>query len=125
MYVTSVPERTTSLSASSASRVESVDLVRGIVVILMALDHVRGYFNFLYARFDPMDVAQTTPAYVLTRWVTHFCAPTFVFLAGTGAFLAGRRGKSKPQLSWFLLTRGLWLVVLEVTVVHASWTFNW
>jgi uncharacterized membrane protein len=114
-----------SLSASGSSRLDSVDLVRGLAIVLMTLDHVRGYFNFHYARFDPLDLAQTTPAYFLTRWVTHFCAPAFIFLAGTGAFLAGSRGKSKVQLSMFLLTRGLWLVVLEVTVVYLSWTFNW
>jgi uncharacterized membrane protein len=114
--------------AKSASRLDSIDLVRGIVMALMALDHVRDYMSSAALgpnRFDPMDASQTTPAYFFTRWVTHFCAPTFVFLAGTGAFLAGSRGKTKGQLSWFLLSRGLWLALLEVTYVHYCWSFDW
>src|SRR5262249_56715871 len=115
----------TSLPAPGASRFDSVDLVRGMVMVLMALDHVRGYFNFHYAHFDPLDVAQTTPAYLLTRWVTHLCAPTFILLTGTGAFLAGSRGKSKAQLSRFLLMRGLWLGALEVTGVQLRRAVHW
>jgi uncharacterized membrane protein len=122
--VVRVPELTT----TGSGRLDSVDLVRGIVMVVMALDHVRDYINNAMVgpeRFDAMDMDRTTPAYFFTRWVTHFCAPTFVFLAGTGAFLAGSRGKTKGQLSWFLLSRGLWLALLEVTLVHLSWTFNW
>jgi uncharacterized membrane protein len=105
-------------------RLDSVDLVRGVVMILMALDHVRDFVSDrLY--LDPTDPETSTPAIFLTRWVTHFCAPTFMFLAGTGAFLSGTRGKSTPELSWFLLTRGLWLAFLEVTVNRMLWMFNY
>jgi uncharacterized membrane protein len=103
-------------------RLDSIDIVRGIVMVLMALDHVK--MSFGGASFSATDLTRTTPAYFLTRWVSHFCAPTFVFLAGTGAFPAGSRGQTRAQLSWFLLTRGLWLVFLELTVVRFSWTLN-
>ena len=85
----------------------------------MALDHVKG--NIAYLPFDPVDLSKTTTAFFITRWVTHFCAPVFVFLAGTGAFLYGARGRSKKELAWFLLSRGAWLVFLELTVVRFSW----
>src|SRR5262249_16721699 len=101
---------------------DSVDRLRGLVMVLMALDHTKGYF--LGIPFDPLDLTQTTPALFFTRWISHLCAPTFLFLAGTGAYLAGRRGKTKPQLAWFLLTRGLWIVFLELTIVRLSWTFD-
>jgi len=104
-------------------RLESVDLLRGMVMILMALDHVRDFMSDRLF-YDATNLAESTPANFLTRWITHYCAPTFIFLAGTGAFLSGTRGKSKPELSWFLLTRGLWLVLLELTVVRMSWMFD-
>src|SRR5262249_28764175 len=73
---------------------------------------------------DPTSMSTTTPALFLTRWITHYCAPTFIFLAGTGAFLSGTRGKSKAELSWFLLTRGLWLAFFEVVINRGFWMFN-
>jgi uncharacterized membrane protein len=103
-------------------RLDAVDRLRGLVMVLMALDHTKGYF--INAHFDLLDLTQTTPALFLTRWISHLCAPTFMFLAGTGAYLAAWRGKTKPELAWFLLTRGLWIVLLEVTVVRMAWTFD-
>jgi uncharacterized membrane protein len=103
-------------------RIDSVDFLRGIVMVLMALDHVRDYFT--NAHFDPLDLSQTNAALFFTRWITHFCAPVFVFLAGTGAFLSSTRGKTKPEISKFLFTRGLWLIFLELTVVRFGWLFN-
>lgn len=103
-------------------RVTSVDLVRGIVMILMALDHTRDYLSKL--RFQPEDLAKSSPALFATRWITHFCAPTFFLLAGVGAGLAVSGGKSKKEVSKFLFTRGLWLVVLEFTVSAFGWNFK-
>ena len=103
-------------------RLDSIDLLRGLVMVVMALDHVRDYFS--ESRFDPLDLSRTTIPLALTRLITHFCAPVFVFLAGTGAYLSLSRGKSRSAVSRFLLTRGLWLVLLELTVVRLAWEFN-
>ncbi len=104
-------------------RIQSIDLLRGLVMIIMELDHVRDYFHWSAQMYLPLDLSKTTPAIFFTRWVTHFCAPVFMFLAGTSAFLIGQR-KTKKQLSFFLLTRGLWLMFLELTIVYFGWSFN-
>lgn len=103
------------------SRLESVDLLRGIVMVLMALDHVRAFFGT--SGWDPA-FDTVSAATFLTRWVTHFCAPVFVLLAGTGAALSLGRGRSRPELARFLLTRGAWLALLDVTLVSFSWFFR-
>lgn len=103
------------------NRVDSVDLLRGIIMILMALDHVRDYFGDLGA--SPTNLATTTGPLFFTRWITYLCAPVFFLLTGTGAYLSLRRF-SHGELSRFLLTRGLWLILLEVTLVRFLWQFN-
>jgi uncharacterized membrane protein len=104
-------------------RLDSIDLLRGLVMVIMCLDHVR---DFLSDRlfYDATDLTNTDPATFFTRWITHYCAPTFIFLAGTGAYLSGTRGKSKFQLSWFLFTRGVWLAFMEVVINRMMWMFN-
>src|SRR6185503_12567905 len=109
---------------SGRSRLYSIDMFRGLVMVIMALDHVRDFFSNAYS-FDPTDLTQTNAALFFTRWITHFCAPVFVFLAGTGAFLSASRGKTKKALAGFLLLRGLWLVLLDLFFVHTfGWWFN-
>lgn len=102
-------------------RVDSVDVVRGLVMVLMALDHVG---SFLGPRVDPEDLETAGTALFLNRWVTHFCAPAFVFLGGAGAYLRGTQTRSRGALAWFLMTRGVFLVVLELTLVHWLWSFS-
>jgi uncharacterized membrane protein len=107
--------------SAQAPRLVSVDALRGLVMVIMALDHTRDFMS--YQGFPPEDMAHTNGALFFTRFITHFCAPVFAFLGGTGAFLATRRGKSLPQVSRFFLTRGLWLVLLEFTVIDFAWGF--
>ncbi len=90
-------------------------------MVLMALDHVRDFFHIGAMSFSPTDLAKTTPILFFTRWITHFCMPVFMFTAGTGAFLWWHRGgRTKRQLSRFLWTRGLWFVLLELTVMQVA-----
>jgi uncharacterized membrane protein len=104
-------------------RIASIDFLRGTIMIIMALDHVRDYLFFGSFYFDPLDLTKTTGAIFFTRWITHFCAPIFLLLTGTSAYLVGQR-KSKKELSAFLVKRGIWLVVLEMVVTNLGWNFN-
>jgi uncharacterized membrane protein len=112
---------TPSLVTKQAPRLASIDVLRGLAMVIMALDHTRDFLT--YTRAAPEDLAHTSAALFFTRFITHYCAPIFAFLAGTGAFLSTRRGKSIQQVSWFFLTRGLWLVLLELTLVDFGWGF--
>ncbi len=104
------------------NRINSIDLLRGLVMIIMALDHSRDFFSLTL--FGPEDLTQASGALFMTRWVTHFCAPVFVLLAGTSAFLYGEKVSDKGKLSRFLLTRGLWLVFVELVIVNFVWKFS-
>jgi uncharacterized membrane protein len=128
--VKSADERRSAPATSAAppaarSRIDSIDLLRGIVMVIMMLDHTRDFIHrdFLQG-LDPTNLEQTNIVLFFTRWITHFCAPVFVFLAGTGSYLQLARGKTKAELSRFLVTRGLWLIVLEFTIVRFGVFFH-
>jgi uncharacterized membrane protein len=113
-----------SSSTPAYARLDSIDFLRGLVMVIMLLDHTRDFVHSEATRFDPTDLSQTNVILFFTRWITHYCAPIFVFLAGTSIYLQVLRGKSKKELSKFLITRGFWLVVLEFTVVRILFLFN-
>ncbi len=104
---------------ATSSRIQSVDALRGAIMMLMAIDHIRDFVAQSAMQFSPTDLSRTTAAIFFTRWITHFCAPVFFLTAGISAFLWRERGgHSKPELSRFLITRGLWLIFLEITVLR-------
>ncbi len=107
------------MPTDTRGRIDSVDLLRGLVIVIMALDHARDFFGM--TPYPPEDLGQASAGLFLTRWVTHFCAPVFVLLAGLGAALYRQRGHDLREVSRFLWTRGLWLIVMELTVVNLSW----
>ncbi len=116
---------TASTAPSMSRRIASIDIARGLIMALMALDHVRMYFS--NAQFDPVAVGETDPAYFFTRWVTHLCAPGFFFLAGLSVHLAENRGQNGVTSSSLLFARGVWLILLELTIIGFAWsfTFGW
>ena len=122
----SLESATAAISAKPASpgtRLLSIDALRGLVMVIMALDHVRDFFHADAMLFSPTDLSRTTPILFFTRWITHYCLPVFMFAAGMGIFLYGR-SHARGQLSRFLWTRGLWFIVLELTVMRFAYNFN-
>ena len=110
-------------SVTNSYRALSLDILRGLIMIVMALDHVRDYFHADAFVYDPGNLEKTNVVLFITRWITHFCAPLFVLLSGTSAFLAGR-SMSKGELSRFLLKRGLLLIFIEILIINFAWSFN-
>jgi uncharacterized membrane protein len=110
---------------SGSSRIQSVDVLRGAIIVIMALDHVRDFTNLSAMSFSPTDLSRTTAALFFTRWITHFCAPVFALTAGLGAFFWYHNKRTLPELSRFLLTRGLWLMFLELTLLRFILLFAW
>lgn len=117
-------ENDSRLAADLRKRIYSVDFVRGLIMMIMLLDHVREFVHAGALQSNPTDPETSTVAIFFTRWITHFCAPAFVFLSGTSIFLQKMNGKENGELSRFLLTRGLWLVFLEFTLVRLGIFFN-
>ncbi len=105
-------------------RVESLDLLRGLVMVIMALDHVRDFVHQGAFLYDPTNMETTNPALFFTRLITHFCAPIFVFLAGTSVYLYQQKVNSRALTQKFLLSRGIWLIFVELTIVSFIWSFN-
>jgi uncharacterized membrane protein len=111
------------VNSTAKYRIESIDLLRGVVMVLMALDHTRSYFHTGSFIYDPTNLVTTTPILFFTRFITHFCAPVFVFLAGASAFLYGSK-KTKSELFKFLFSRGIWLILLELVLNDFLWFFD-
>ncbi|NNC45855.1 MAG: DUF1624 domain-containing protein [Winogradskyella sp.] len=111
------------MTIPKSHRIESIDILRGIVMVIMALDHVRDYFHYGSFFIDPTNLETTTPTLFFTRFITHYCAPVFIFLAGTSAYLYGQKNGQKA-LSKFLFTRGIWLVFLEIVLNNLIWWFD-
>ena len=112
-----------SLSGSTTKRIDSIDVLRGIVMVIMAIDHVREFIHVQAFTDDPLNVLTTTPVLYFTRWITHLCAPTFVFLSGLSIYLQSIR-KTKAELSSFLFKRGIWLIFVEFGLISLAMTFN-
>ena len=109
--------------AIKTKRLESIDFLRGVVMIIMALDHVRDYFHYDAFFYSPTDLEHTSVILFFTRFITHYCAPVFVFLSGISAYLYGTK-KSKRELTGYLFTRGIWLVFVELFIISLGRTFN-
>ncbi len=125
MAQTSIAPAGTGMRSVSGTRIQSVDALRGAIMMLMAIDHIRDYVTRAAMQFLPTDLARTAPAIFFTRWMTHFCAPVFILTAGLAAFFWMTRGHhSKPQLSRFLVTRGIWLIFLEITLLRMIMFFQ-
>lgn len=118
-----IPAYTEKLN-TDLKRIESVDFIRGLAMIIMALDHTRDFMHIDSLTQDPLNLTTTTPLLFLTRWITHFCAPVFVFLSGTSAFLSVRRRADIIKSRHFLITRGIWLIFLEFTVINFALWFD-
>ena len=124
MALLKTPAKAAGNAGDSATRFAAIDLLRGLAMVVMLLDHTRDFFHYGALLYDPTDLTKTNAAVFLTRWITHFCAPVFVFLAGTSISLQAARGKSKAELAKFLMTRGAWLIFLEFTVVRFGYLFH-
>jgi len=116
--------RTTGNSDDSLQRIKSIDFIRGLVMIIMALDHTRDFMHIDSLTQDPLNLASTTPLLFFTRWITHFCAPVFVFLAGTSAFISMKKRNNLEYTRRFLITRGIWLIIIEFTIINFAIWFD-
>ena len=109
---------------SDLRRIESIDFIRGLVMIIMALDHTRDFMHIDSLTQDPLNLATTSPLLFFTRWITHFCAPVFVFLAGTSAFISMKKRNDLESTRRLLITRGIWLIIIEFTVINFAIWFD-